>query len=145
MRIAGPHHGAAVFEYLYVVDVFEPGQFPKLFDPGLDNEFDLIPRHRRQREIVTRRKANHAANSRFSFGDQQAFVVNVETSVGGLRFQGREIILENEGGGVLRIADSSSPRVARTKVASGIVGGLGSGRKLRYLSLPRTRGAMGRN
>src|SRR5579864_1583763 len=69
MRITGPYHGAAVFEYLYVVDVFEPGQFPKLCDPGVDDELNLIPRHRGQGEIMTRRKANHAANPRFSFRD----------------------------------------------------------------------------
>src|ERR1022692_4871241 len=145
MRIAGAHHGAAVFEDLYVVDVFQAGQFPKLSDPCVDDQLNLIPRHRGQGEIVTWGKANHTANPRLGFGDQQAHAVDVEASVGGLWFQGGEIVLEDEGRGVRRIVNPAGPGVSGAKVASRVVGGLGRGLELRYFSLPGTRGAMGRD
>src|SRR5450631_2661430 len=124
MRIAGTHHGAAVFEDLDVVDVFQAGQFSKLFDPGADYQFDLVQRHGSEREIVTRREANHAANPGLRFGDKQAHTVDVETSVEDLRLQGGEVVLENERRWVRRISNPAGADVARAQVAIRIVGGL---------------------
>ena len=56
--------------------------------------------------------------------------------------QCREIVLENERGGVRRISNSPAARVARTKITSRIVGWLGSRSHLRHFTLPRTSSTM---
>jgi hypothetical protein len=96
MRIAGAHHGPAIFENLNVPDIFHSGQFLKLFDPGVDDRFYLVHRHGCESEIMARRKANHAADARLGLGNQQTLVVDVESSVSRLSFQSRKIIVEDE-------------------------------------------------
>ena len=130
MGIASAHHGAAVFENLYVVDIFQPGQFAKLSDPGVDDQFNLIQRHGGQREIVTGRKADHPANPRFRFGDKEAHAVDVDASVRGFWFQGGEIVFKHKGCGVRRIADPAGASVPGAKVAGWVVSRLGCRREL---------------
>ena len=68
MRIAGAHHGAAVLEYLDVVDFFASAEFAELLDPRLYDAFNLADFHCGEGEVVARRKADNTADSRFAFG-----------------------------------------------------------------------------
>src|ERR1700722_12720305 len=145
MRIAGAHHGAAIFENLDVIDIFQFAQLSELFYPCVDDQLNFLPTHRGECEIVTRRKTNHAANSRFRLGDEQTHVVDVEMSARGLRLQGGEVIVEDERGGVRGVSNSARPDIARAKIAVRVVSRLGCSWDLRYFPLPRTRRAMRRD
>src|ERR1700722_662980 len=145
MRIARAHHGAAIFENLDVIDIFQFAQLSKLFYPCANNELNFFQTHRGECEIVTRGKTNHAANSRFRFCDEQPHVVDVETSARGLRLQGSEVIVEYERGGVRGVSNPARPQVAGTKIAARVVSRLGRGWDLGYFPLPGTRRAMRRD
>ena len=75
----------------------ETAQFPVLSNPCVNDKFNFFQSHRREREIVTRREADYAANSGLRLGNQQAHAISIETSMGDLRLQGREVVLENKG------------------------------------------------
>ena len=147
MRIAGAHHGAAIFENLDVIDIFQFAQLPELFYPCADDELNFVQPHSGECEIVTRRKTNHAANSRFRFGDEQPHVVDcVETERA--RFEvsrRRSFIVEDERGGVHGVSNSARPQVAGAKIAARIVSRLRDARKFRDFPLPGTRRAMRRD
>ena len=66
-----------------------PANSRNCFDPGVHDRFYLVHGHGCKGEVVARRKANHAANSGFGFGNQEAFVVDVESSVRGLPLSAR--------------------------------------------------------
>src|ERR1035441_1654746 len=95
--------------------------------------------------LSTSRRAWAVCGFKVTHPVSPAHAVDVEASVGGLWFQGGEIVLEDEGRGVRRIVNPAGPGVSGAKVASRVVGGLGRGLELRYFSLPGTRGAMGRD
>ena len=86
MRITGTHHGAAVFEYLNVVDFLPAAEFTKLIDPRVYDAFNLADLHCGEGEIVARRKADNTADARFTFGNNQALFVDVEPGAVGIRF-----------------------------------------------------------
>src|SRR5438045_3746620 len=75
MGIAGSHHGAAVLEYLNVIDPIEFAEFGILLCPGVNDSSYLYGVHSRQREIMTRRKAHYPADARLSPSNNQTAVV----------------------------------------------------------------------
>src|SRR5436305_3904062 len=112
MRITGTHHRAPVFEDLHVIDSVKAAKFAELAHPSVNNDLDCFGRHGRERQIVTRRKADNPANAWFTLSHQQAFVFYVEAIRRRLCFQGCKVILENESRLVLRVANSSRPRIS---------------------------------
>lgn len=145
MRIAGAHHRAAVFENLNVVNIFEAAQLSELFYPCVDDRLNFLQSHGCQGQIVTWRETNYAANPGFRFGDEQTHVLKVESSERSLRFQGREVIVEDESSQVRRVSNSARPQIAGAKVTGWIVGGLGRRRRFRDFALPWTHRALRRH
>ena len=145
MRIARAHHGAAVLENLDMADEVERSQFAELFDPCIHDGFDLCRSHGSQSEVVARRKADHPADSRLSFSDDEPGVFEVYAIGRRVLLERGEVVLENEGGGVGRISNPTGAGISGTEIAGGIVGGLGSGAEPGDFSLPWPRGAVRRN
>ena len=71
MRITGPHHRAAIFENLHVIDLWQLRQFLELGGPSLDHTFNLFRRHGGQGKVVARREADYPAKAGFAFRDQR--------------------------------------------------------------------------
>src|ERR1051326_845463 len=95
MGIASPHHGAAVFEDLHIIDDRRLPHLLELLDPGVHYATQSRYFHARHGEIVARRETNHPADARFRFGDQQSLLLITVHRCGWL--QGGEIIVEDEG------------------------------------------------
>src|SRR5882724_4844914 len=144
MRITGTHHGAAILEDLHVIDLRQLPQLPELGGPGMDHVFNVRRRHSGKGKVVARGKADYPAQAGFAFRDQQSPVFDVEAVVANRGFEGGKVIVENEGAGVARIEHPADPRIARAKVAGGIIFGLGLTRYFLELPLPRPARAMWR-
>ena len=138
MRIARPHHRAAIFEDLHVIDLRHLRQFLELGSPGMDHVFNLFRRHRGEGKVVARGEADYPANARLALRDQQSPVFEVEAVVANRRFECRKVIFENKRAGVSRVEDPARPRISRAKVASGVIFGLVFSRNFFDLPLPRT-------
>ena len=110
--IAGPHHRAAIFEDLHVIDLRHLRQLPELGSPGMDHVFNVFRRHRGQGEVVARGEADYPAQAGFAFRDQQSPVFDVETVVADRRFERGKVIVENERAGVARVEDPARPRIS---------------------------------
>src|SRR5579872_484630 len=107
MRIAGAHHGAAIFKYLNVIDLFQSAEFAELILPHVHDLFDVWQLHGRQSEIVTWRKADDPAYSGLAFGHDQPSSVNIDTCALRIRLQSGKIIFEDERRRVRRIMDTA--------------------------------------
>src|SRR5580765_585211 len=143
MRIAGAHHGAAVFEDLHMLDPGARPQIVELIDPQIDHGPEFAQAHARDGEVVARRKTSDAADSALRTGDQQIVVVDPYfLRVGEER---GVIIVEGEGAGVLRIARTASAGIPRTQIAVWVEMGRILEWGLFYLSLPGPLRAMGRD
>ena len=68
--LAGSHHGAAVLEYLGIVDIGQRGEFLRLRRPHVDDASDCIGLHGRQREVVARIKADNSAQAALGLSAQ---------------------------------------------------------------------------
>lgn len=145
MRTAGAHHRATVLEDLHVMDVGLSAQLLKLLGPGSHNQNNVLRFHRGQRQIVPGRKAHYAAAPGFRLGNNQALVLKIEPACNGTRFEGSKIILENEGGLVLRIMNSASARVPRTEVTGRIVFWLSFNGNFLHRTLPWPQRPVRRN
>ena len=134
VRIACAHHGAAVFEDLYVVDLGPRAEFQVLLHPRIHHLAQVGRLHVGDRQVVARRETDHAAESRFGFGQQQA--VLLEAIQRRARLERGEVVVENESSGVRRIAHPAGARVARTQIAVGVVIGLCGDGLVFHLPLP---------
>src|SRR5216684_7417715 len=135
MRIARSHHRAAVFEDLHITDGRMGRQLPKLTAPFVHDASDRGRAHRRQSQIVARRKTQNATDSRFGARDDQVFDVLLRRRSSGE--QSGKIVIEDESPGVGGIPRPTRPEIARAHVTAGVIFwnllGLDSFR----LSLPR--------
>ena len=143
MGVAGAHHGAAVFEDLDVVDERPGGEIVKLLDPGVNDRAQVVHRHVGDGEAVPGREADHAANTRLGFGDQEAaLLVAIERGIG---LERGEIVIEDERRGVSGIAHAAGARVPGTEVALRVVVRLPRRSGLLDLALPGPLGSMRRD
>src|SRR3954464_12386599 len=143
MWIAGAHHRAAVFEDLDVMDVRARAQFAILLGPEVHDSSDLLLRHLRQRQVMSRRKTQDAANAGLGLGDaERTLVISSRRNVG---LEGCEIIFENVRGGVRRITQTAGPLVAGTQITTWVVGRSAIRGNFVHRALPRTLRAMRRN
>ena len=144
MRIAGAHHGAAVLENLYVVDEVAASEIGELLAPHFDDCDDFFLVHARKGQIVAGRKASDAADAWFRLRNNQlAFCWSVcFYRVGTKR---GVIVVEDEDGGIRRIAFAAGTSIARTKITVWIVSRLGALGCGFDLTLPGTLRAMRRN
>src|SRR5713226_6836421 len=119
MRIARPHHRTAVFEDLQVADGRVGRQLPGLIAPFVHDATDGRRAHRRQSEIVARRKTQNATDSRFGARDDQIFNVMLRRRSSGE--QGGKIVIEDERPGVGGIPRPTRPEIARAHVTAGVI------------------------
>src|ERR1700722_7988006 len=143
MRIACAHHRTTILEDLHVADVVARTQLNGLFDPRIHHRTNLLHRHLRQREVMTRRKTDHPAGSALALGDKESLAGLVTREPWSVQLQCCKVILEDIGAGVFFSPRSGGPHVSRTQIAVRIVGqrsrsSLGLG-----LPLPRSLRPMG--
>src|SRR5690242_8943866 len=119
MRVAGAHHGPTVFEDLHVVDRVARAQVLELLRPDIHHGVDLVRGHAREREVMARREADHPANSGSARGNQDVGAIALLTR--GVGQQRGEVVVEYEGGGVLRIARTAGTQVPGTEVTVGVI------------------------
>src|SRR3954469_24936570 len=67
MRVAGAHHFATILKNLYVTDARHRAQFRELRGPSANDFFNSWLLHAGKRQIMTRRKTHHPADSRLTF------------------------------------------------------------------------------
>mgnify|MGYP006950043653 CR=1 FL=1 len=137
MGVGGAHRRAAVLEDLDPAPVAT--QVGRLVGPHLDDLAHAHRLHAREREIVTRREADDPAGAGLGLGPQQAFGIDLVARVGA---QGREVVGEDVGVCVFRVACTASSFVAGAKVAFRIVFRAVIGRRFLDLTLPRPFCAM---
>src|ERR1039458_5220496 len=134
MRVAAAHHGAAILEDLHVAVGFARAQLAVLPGPGVDDVAEFARLHVGDGEIGFGREAHHTADARLALRHQQPFLIEaVRRRIGA---EGGEVVIENEGGCVTRIARAASALIAGAKVAAWVVFGLRRSRGLFYLPLP---------
>ena len=140
MRIAGAHHGAAVLENLYVVDEVAASEIGELLAPHFDDCDDFFLVHARKGQIVAGGKASDAADAWFRLRNKQLALLSVcFYRVGTKR---RVIVVEDEDGGIRRIAFAAGTSIARTKITVWIVSRLGARECGFDLTLPGALRAM---
>src|SRR5262249_37894124 len=76
MRVAGAHQRTAIFEDLRVTNPRDRFELARLIAPGIDDDFDSVSLHRRNRQIVPGRKTYDATNSAFSLRHQNAILID---------------------------------------------------------------------
>src|SRR5439155_24585244 len=70
VRVAGAHHGPAVFEDLDIVDGRLRAEFRVLVYPDVHHCAQASRFHGGEGEVVARGETDHAANAGFGFGDE---------------------------------------------------------------------------
>jgi len=91
---------------------------------------------------VARREAHDAADSWLCLGDQETFVLYVETLRTSVRLQRREVVFENKCRWIIRVSNAAGADVSGAEVAVGVICRLEILRQLRDLPLPGARGAV---
>ena len=81
-------------------------------------------------------EADNAADAPLGFGYQE--IVDVVVELFDIGFEGGEVIVENEGACVVRVAHSTGARVTRAKVTVRVIGDRDGLNGLFYLPLPWT-------
>ena len=71
MGIAGAHHGAAIFEDLYIADIRPVAELSSLRGPGFDNPLDLCGLHAGERQAVIGMKAENTAGPSLALGPKE--------------------------------------------------------------------------
>ena len=120
MRIARPHHLAAILKDLYGIDPVQRSEFEVLPGPCVDHASNLGDAHASYGEAVIGEEADDPADASLRVRDKQFFLVVFKSL--NIRLQCGEIIVENECALVLGIADSPGARITRTQIAIRIVG-----------------------
>ena len=143
MRIAGAHHGAAIFEDLYVVDGRVGAEFSILLDPRVHNLAQVGQLHTGDSQVMARRETYYPADARLGFGDEEPLAL--ETVWRRPRFERCKIVIEDECRCVVRISFSAGARVAGAEVALRIVIRLAGGLVFLQLPLPGSLRAVRRN
>ena len=120
VRVAAAHHRALVLEDLHVRDPRLLAEARDFVRPGVHHGPDLAVAHARQREVVPRREAEHAADPGLGLAAQERLAVGRGHLDGGA--QRGEIVVEGERARVGRIALALGAPVARTERAVRVVG-----------------------
>src|SRR5436305_4581873 len=107
MRIARAHHFAAVFKYLDVLNVWHGRKLHELCGPCANHVFNFRYAHARDRQVMPRRKAHHATDSRLALSYEQPFVLHVNASCRRFVLQGSEVTLEYKCSVALRFVNVS--------------------------------------
>ena len=107
---------------------------PELLYPRIHHAPQSGYLHARDRQVMARRKADHAADAGFALGDQQALLL--EPLHGRSGFEGGEIVIEDEGCSVRGIAYTGGARIAGAEIALGSYSG-GLREPVFHLPLPR--------
>src|SRR5260370_30956892 len=94
MRIAGAHHGAAIFKNLYVIDPGYAPQLAILFGPHVQHSSNLSRAHLGESKILLPGEAGHAADSFFAARNHQPVVIELAPRTFGV--QSREVIFKDE-------------------------------------------------
>src|ERR1700680_1301147 len=71
MGIAGAHRRTAILEDLNIVNVVSYSEIAELIGPDINHASSLGQSHAGKGQVVSRREADYAANSRFRLGDDQ--------------------------------------------------------------------------
>src|SRR5438132_11696867 len=90
----------------------------ELIGPNIDYLAQVRGLHRRDGQIVARRKTNYATDARLSFGDQCTVFVLFRRRV---RPQRGKVVVEYEGVCIAGIAPAAGSLIARTQIASWII------------------------
>ena len=143
VRVARPHRLPLVLEDLDVRDVVARAELLVLRRPQVHDAAHGGELHVGERLVVARREAEHAAGARLVVRDEQPIDVHRRTpAAGGER---GEVVLEDEGLGVLGVAVPADALVAGAEVAGRVVGRPPRDRGLLDLPLPRSLGAVRRD
>ncbi len=87
--------------------------------PRLDNLLDRGSIHARNGNVVAGRETNDTRNSGITFGNENVLIVPL--FCGGIGKKRREIVIERECLGVLRISAPAKPHISGTQITAGIV------------------------
>ena len=120
VRVAGAHRGAAILEDLHRVDLVHGAERHILLAPAGDHMGDVVDGEASHRKVVAGGIADHPADTGFGAGDDQSAAV--DRVMADARLQGREVVVEDEGVGVVGIAVAVRAPVARAEVAVRVVG-----------------------
>ena len=134
MRVRAAHDLAAVLEDLDGGDVSARAEIDRLFDPDVDDALDVGDVHLRQRQVVARREAEHAAEAGFAFRHEQPVLAPLRRRV---RVERGEVVVEHERVPIVRIARAVGAEVAGTEIAIRIMGDRRRGGDRLALALPR--------
>src|SRR5262249_6432912 len=119
MRIARAHNFAAIFEHLNMTEL--TGELCELFCPNAYDLFNLWQGHAREGQIMPRRKTHDPAGSRLAFRHEYPLPLYIKAFGVCVYLQGSKIVLKNECGPILRIANAAGPRISWAEIASRIV------------------------
>jgi hypothetical protein len=121
VRITGAHHHPAIFEDLHMVDPIQGAELRILFCPRVYHFANRSDIHIGYREIMSRRKAHHAAYSALRSSQKQfTFIRELHRSPGD---ECCEIVVEDVGVLVIRVSMASCSAVARAQIAARVIGG----------------------
>src|SRR6516164_6649290 len=143
VRIAGTHHGTAIFENLDVLNVVKRTELLELPSPAIDHSSDIGAVHHGKSQIVFWGKTEHTADSGFGLGDEKIFFV--DRAVLAMGQQRREVVVEDENMVVMGVHITRGAPVARAHVTGWIVGELASGAGGFDLALPGALSAVRRD
>src|SRR5881227_184945 len=96
MRIARAHRFAAVFKYLDVLNVWHGRKLHEQCGPCANHVFNFRYAHARDRQIMPRRKAHHATDSRLALSYEQPFLMHVNASSRRVVLHRSEVLLETK-------------------------------------------------
>ena len=121
MRVTRSHRRAAILKNLYVVDLRHRAQFAELLRPGTDYVFNVLWLHGGKRQVVAWREADYAAESGFTFSDNQSAIFQIHPVVVNGGFKRGEIIIEDECAGIARVNYPTYSGISRAKVAGRVI------------------------
>jgi hypothetical protein len=70
VRVARPHHRPTILENLHGVDEGQASEFEVLLGPHVYDPPDVGALHARERQIMTRREADHPRDAALGAGDE---------------------------------------------------------------------------
>ena len=114
MRIAGPHHGAAILKDLHIVHFSLLAQLRGLRSPRFHHTLDVLRVHPRQRQIVVWMKTHYPAGSTLELGAQYIVVRNVlyVRKFRYIRQQRSVIVVKNKNAVILGISMAARARIS---------------------------------
>ena len=142
MRVRAAHDLTAVLKDLHGPDVRQGAEIDRLLDPGVDDPLYVRDSHFRQRQVMAGREADDPADSGLALRHEEFVFDALGRGVG---FQRGEVVVEDEGVGIVRVDRAVRPRIAGAEVAGRVVRQHRRGGDGFALALPRPLHAMRRH